>query len=69
VLIGRNNFLLFRTLKQSEKRLREERDRIQRYLDIAGVILLVLDREPGSFPRRERLTAGRTVHKGWPKRK
>jgi PAS domain S-box-containing protein len=35
--------LLFRNLKQTEVLLREEKNRIQSYLDIAGVILLVID--------------------------
>ncbi len=35
--------LLWRSLKLSEEKLKEERDRVQRYLDIAGVILLVID--------------------------
>jgi PAS domain S-box-containing protein len=35
--------LLFRNLKQSEVLLREEKNKIQNYLDIAGVILLVID--------------------------
>jgi PAS domain S-box-containing protein len=35
--------LLWRNLKLSEKKLREERDRTQSYLDVAGVILLVID--------------------------
>jgi PAS domain S-box-containing protein len=35
--------LLFRNLKQSEVLLREEKTKIQNYLDIAGVILLVID--------------------------
>lgn len=36
--------LLFRNLKQSEENLREERDRVQKYLDVAGVMFLVIDR-------------------------
>jgi PAS domain S-box-containing protein len=35
--------LLFRNLKQSEVLLRQEKNKIQNYLDIAGVILVVLD--------------------------
>jgi PAS domain S-box-containing protein len=35
--------LLFRNLKRSEVLLREEKNRIQSYLDIAGVILVVID--------------------------
>jgi PAS domain S-box-containing protein len=35
--------LLFRNLKQSEVLLREEKNKIQNYLDIVGVILLVID--------------------------
>jgi PAS domain S-box-containing protein len=35
--------LLFRDLKQSEATLRIERDRAQRYLDIAGVLIVVVD--------------------------
>ncbi len=35
--------LLFRDLKQSEAALRGERDRAQRYLDIAGALILVVD--------------------------
>ncbi len=35
--------LLFRDLKQSEATLRSERDRAQRYLDIAGVLIVVVD--------------------------
>jgi PAS domain S-box-containing protein len=35
--------LLFRNLKQSEMLLREEKNKIQNYLDIAGVILVVID--------------------------
>jgi PAS domain S-box-containing protein len=35
--------LLFRNLKQSEVLLREEKNKIQNYLDIAGVILVVID--------------------------
>ncbi len=35
--------LLFRDLKQSEAALRGERDRAQRYLDIAGVLIVVID--------------------------
>lgn len=34
--------LLWRNLKLSEERLREERDRAQGYLDVAGVMLLVI---------------------------
>ncbi len=34
--------LLWRSLKLSEERLKEERDRVQSYLDIAGVIFLVV---------------------------
>jgi PAS domain S-box-containing protein len=34
--------LLFRNLKQSEMTVREEKNRIQSYLDIAGVILVVI---------------------------
>jgi PAS domain S-box-containing protein len=34
--------LLWRNLKLSEERLRERRDRAQSYLDVAGVILLVI---------------------------
>jgi PAS domain-containing protein len=35
--------LLFRNLKQTEVLLREEKNRIQSYLDIAGVMLVVID--------------------------
>jgi PAS domain S-box-containing protein len=35
--------LLFRNLKQSEMAVREEKNKIQNYLDIAGVILVVID--------------------------
>jgi PAS domain S-box-containing protein len=35
--------LLFRNLKQSEMTVREEKNKIQNYLDIAGVILVVID--------------------------
>jgi PAS domain S-box-containing protein len=35
--------LLFRNLKQSEDKIRNERDRSQRYLDVAGVIIVVLN--------------------------
>jgi PAS domain S-box-containing protein len=34
--------LLFRNLKRSEETLREERERAQKYLDIAGVIIVVI---------------------------
>lgn len=34
--------LLWRNLKLSEERLREERDKAQSYLDVAGVILLII---------------------------
>ena len=37
--------LLFRNLKATERALRLERDRIQKYLEIAGVIIVVVDRE------------------------
>ena len=37
--------LLFRTLKQSEQQLLAERNRAQTYLDIAGVIIVVVDAE------------------------
>ncbi len=35
--------LLFRNLKQSKDVIRNERDRAQRYLDVAGVIIIVLN--------------------------
>ena len=35
--------LLFRNLKISETRLLEEKNKVQTYLDIAGVIIIVLD--------------------------
>ncbi len=37
--------LLCRNLKQSEELLREEKDKIQKYLDIAGVMFVVLDKD------------------------
>lgn len=37
--------LLFKNLKKSEKALRIDKDRVQKYLDIARVLLLVLDAE------------------------
>ena len=36
--------LLFRNLQAQEELMRQERDRVRQYLDIAGVILVVLDR-------------------------
>jgi PAS domain S-box-containing protein len=36
---------LFRNLKQSEQRLRDERNRAQEYLDIAGAMIVVLDQD------------------------
>lgn len=35
--------LLWRRLKTNEEKLKEERDRMKRYLDIAGVIMLLID--------------------------
>ncbi len=35
--------LLFRDLKQAEERLREERDRARGYLDVASVMMIVID--------------------------
>jgi PAS domain S-box-containing protein len=35
--------MLFRNLKRSEEELREERDRVQNYLDVAKTILVVID--------------------------
>ncbi len=35
--------LLFKNLKRSEMRVREEKNKIQNYLDITGVILIVID--------------------------